>query len=102
MPVLVWDFGGTHMTNTMKSLIDLILMLVGLGTLTYVSLIHRSFGCKCCIRSQLIYKRKSEKGKAQNRNRNKKWHASWKTKRNSAPMQDRTTDLQFTRLTLYH
>ena len=42
MPVLVWDFGGTHMTNTMKSLIDLILMLVGLGTLTYVSLIHHS------------------------------------------------------------
>ena len=30
------------MTNTMKSLINLILMLVGLGTLTYVSLIHHS------------------------------------------------------------
>ena len=42
MPVLVWDFGSTQMTNTMKSLINLILMLVGLGTLTYVSLIHHS------------------------------------------------------------
>ena len=89
------------MRNTMKSLINLILMLVGLGTLTYVSLIHHSFVCKCCIRSQLIYKRKSEKGKTKTETKKNGMQVG-KTKRNVAPMQDRTTDLQFTRLTLYH